>query len=242
MTLMNKDPREHDREYYKSVGIQKFMHDETRGEQYAWRRVMRLVEPDSSHSILDVGCGLGQHTFYLAGRCAEAVGIDTSHDAIEFAKKKFQADNLRYLCADVADVDFGRRFDQAALLSVLEHMTQEQHNRVMEALSRLIVPGGVLNVAVPTGKTRAARSKLKKRGHDTLDYTGDPMHVRSFTPGELVRDVERFGFKLEASEFDYARTLVSGATLMRIARVCLPLKRLLGGRVLSAYLRFRRKN
>ncbi len=232
--------QEHGKEYFDKTGMKKFLRDkEGRGEQYAWQKVMRLVKLSPTDRVLDVGCGLGQNTYYLAQRSAEAVGIDPSQHAVDFAKEKFRADNLRYICGEVWDVEPGGPFDQVCLLSVAEHMTQEQHDRALKAITRLLVPGGAFNVVVPTGRTAAARHKLKKRGHNTLDYTGDPMHVRSFTPDEIVRDIERFGFKLEAEEFDYARTLVSGGSLSRLTRICPCFKPLLKNRVLSAYLRFR---
>jgi len=232
--------REYGKEYFDKTGMKKFLRDgERRGEHYAWRKVMRLVEPLPTDRVLDVGCGLGQNTYYLAQRCAEAVGIDPSQGAVDFAKEKFRADNLQYICGEVWKADQGGPFDQVCLLSVAEHMTQEQHNRALKAVTRLLVPGGALNVVVPTGGTAAARHKMKKRGHNTLDYTGDPTHVRSFTPDEIVSDIERFGFKLEAEEFDYARTLVSSNSLSRLARICPCFKPLLRNRALSAYLRFR---
>ena len=46
-----------------------------------------LPHADSGRTIVDLGCGNGTQTRYLATRFARAVGVDLSHAAIEHARR-----------------------------------------------------------------------------------------------------------------------------------------------------------
>lgn len=65
-------------------------------------------------SVLDVGCGTGEHVIYLAGLGHESWGIDASHAAIMKAKKKAEQRHVKvnFLVRNALDLQgLGRRFD-----------------------------------------------------------------------------------------------------------------------------------
>src|SRR5262245_16068204 len=53
--------------------------------------------------ILDLACGVGYGTRLLAERARAAdavVGVDVSEQAIEFARGRYAAERIRFVCAD----------------------------------------------------------------------------------------------------------------------------------------------
>jgi SAM-dependent methyltransferase len=66
-------------------------------------------------SVLDLGCGTGNHDFPLARRGYEVTGIDRSAQMISFARKKAVRGKLRprFIQATMQSFQLGRTFDAA---------------------------------------------------------------------------------------------------------------------------------
>jgi SAM-dependent methyltransferase len=124
-------------------------------ERHWWfvarRRIMRSVvekvlKPDGSSTVVDVGCGTGANLAALADgyRC---VGIDTSPEAIELAARRFPS--VQFLCG-MAPGDLGEVVDTARLyllMDVMEHVHDD-----FELLSELLAaaaPGSCFLITVP---------------------------------------------------------------------------------------------
>src|SRR5215211_7579425 len=52
-------------------------------------------------SILEIGCGTGKNTVFLAGIGEQVSAIDFSQGMIEKAKQKVQAENVRFSMMDI---------------------------------------------------------------------------------------------------------------------------------------------
>jgi ubiquinone/menaquinone biosynthesis C-methylase UbiE len=63
--------------------------------------------------ILDIGCGSGRDSIFLAKQGFEVWGIDISKEAIKKAKEKFRAKNLHFLVGDIKDLKFKDEFFDA---------------------------------------------------------------------------------------------------------------------------------
>ncbi len=98
--------------------------------------------------VLEVGCGTGAQTVFLAGRNpgARIIAVDISPDSLEQAKDRIRREgitNVEFRQADVYRLPFGgERFDHIFVCFVLEHLA-----RPLEALvhlKKLLKPGGSL--------------------------------------------------------------------------------------------------
>lgn len=80
-----------------------------------------------SHSVLDLGCGVGRFTFRLANRCKEIYGVDSSATAIQYCRKKIKnSSNIKFEIMDVRDLKFdNEKFDWTLSITVLQHVTSE---------------------------------------------------------------------------------------------------------------------
>lgn len=60
--------------------------------------------------VLDLGCGSGRDSIFLANQRFEVWGIDISKEAIRKAKEKFQSENLHFLVAEAENLPFTDEF------------------------------------------------------------------------------------------------------------------------------------
>ena len=83
-------------------------------------KLLRKYGAAQIDSILDLGCGTGNHALPLARRGFEVIGVDRSEFMIEQARKKAAASGRsaadRFHCADLRSVDLGRQFDAVLLM------------------------------------------------------------------------------------------------------------------------------
>jgi len=106
--------------------------------------------------VLDFGCGSGYGTERIANCCKRIIGIDISADAIDYARGKFQADNLQF--ATIAPVEeqplpfADQSFDVVLSFQVIEHVPDV--GRYLSEIGRVLRPGGIFVVATPDRSSR----------------------------------------------------------------------------------------
>src|SRR6476619_1337531 len=88
--------REWFREWFNSDYYHKlyFERDEKEAQQFIDQLVHHFNMPAGSR-ILDVACGRGRHSRYLASLGYDVTGIDISPESIKYAKQ-FESDNLQF--------------------------------------------------------------------------------------------------------------------------------------------------
>ncbi|MDQ3867543.1 MAG: class I SAM-dependent methyltransferase [Actinomycetota bacterium] len=110
-------------------------------------RVHELVQARrrGARTLLDVACGTGAHLERLAPRY-DVAGVDLDPEMLAVARARLPGVELRE--ADMADFDFGRRFDAVVCLfsSIAYVRTVERLERAVAAMARHLEPGGVLLV------------------------------------------------------------------------------------------------
>ncbi len=110
--------------------------------------VVALVERGemAPGQALDLGCGTGTNSIYLARHGWEVVGVDFSGVAIRRARRKAcQAGvNVRFYRADVTDLSFLEGpFDLALDIGCLHSLPEAGRARYAAELKRLVRPGGL---------------------------------------------------------------------------------------------------
>lgn len=97
-------------------------------------------------SILDLGCGTGNHAIPLARRGYRVTGVDRSPAMIEVARGKSAGLDLEWVVADIRGVRLPGTYDAALLMfAVLSYQTDNADVcAVLETARRHLRPGGVL--------------------------------------------------------------------------------------------------
>src|ERR671937_2884362 len=81
---------------------------------FVWKHGEALLEwlaPKPGERVLDLGCGTGHLTARLAESGVEAVGLDSSPEMVERARRAYPG--LRFEVGDARDFALDERFDAA---------------------------------------------------------------------------------------------------------------------------------
>jgi cyclopropane fatty-acyl-phospholipid synthase-like methyltransferase len=110
-----------------------FVHAEERGEL--------------SGSILDVGCGTGEHSLFFASHGHEVVGVDSSPRAIQKAQEKARKRKIRGATFRVADAlklsrELKRTFDNVIDCGLYHVFTDEQRLQFVKSLHSVLKENG----------------------------------------------------------------------------------------------------
>jgi len=157
--------------------------------------------------VLDVGCGVGYGSHFLAENGAESVlAFDLSSETIEHAREFYAHPNLIFEVASATDFDFGICFDVVTCFELIEHVDEQQ--AVIHCIRRALKDDGVLIISTP-------RALEAKRTH---------FHTREFSEPEfrglLEGSFPQVNFYFENNHFS---SLITNHKPSQIDRV-LPLK------------------
>jgi 2-polyprenyl-6-hydroxyphenyl methylase/3-demethylubiquinone-9 3-methyltransferase len=98
---------------------------------------------DSSRKILDIACGAGFLTNYLATYRYETTGVDLSSESLDVARQYDTSGAVSYREADALSLPFASEtFDAVCLMDFLEH-TDRPGDAIIEA-ARVLKPKGLL--------------------------------------------------------------------------------------------------
>lgn len=96
---------------------------------------------------IDVGCGQGRNTLWLASKGFQVVALDNSRSAIETLKKAAKAQNLKIdiRLADIRSFDFGtEKFDLVLIQTTLNHLEHNYIPAVCEKIMKSLAPKGLI--------------------------------------------------------------------------------------------------
>jgi|GEM_PF-1845453 len=99
--------------------------------------------------VLDIGCGTGYGSHYLANNNAKnIVGLDISNDAISFAKKNYVLPNLSFQIGDALKTKFeDNSFDTIIAFEIIEHVKDPFH--FLNECIRIMKKEGTLILSTP---------------------------------------------------------------------------------------------
>jgi SAM-dependent methyltransferase len=141
------------------------------GEIELLGRVFRRYATNHVQTVLDLGCGTGNHALRLSASGYTVVGVDRSSEMLAVAEQKAreQAVGLRVHQADIRDVNLGKTFDAVLMMfAVLGYQIEDEDVK---------------------GALRAARSHLRPGGLLVFDVWYGPAVVAQGTQ-ERVRTME----------------------------------------------------
>lgn len=127
--------------------------------------------------VLDVGCGTGYGTAFLAETAKSAVGIDFSRQAVRYATAEYGSPKLQFLRMNAELLEFpDRSFDFIISTENFEHLRDQRAN--LREMSRVLTDGGMLLVATPNPEMFVGLS--------------NPYHTHEFTYEELYQIIREF--------------------------------------------------
>ncbi len=192
------------------------------GEWATVSYMLQVVGTPRDAFILDVGCGSGWTTLFLAEAGYRAHGVDLVPANIELCRQRAQrwGSSARFEVADMDDLPAGGPADVVLIFDALHHSTRQA--AVLEGVARRLKPGGWLLLGEPTWLHRlspGARATTRDLGWSE----------RGLTLRGLRRDLRAAGFGATRRFFGPTEPYAS-----RIRGTAWQLARLVGASVLVA--------
>ena len=113
-------------------------------------RLFKTYGDGQIKTVLDLGCGTGNHALPLSIKGFEVIGVDRSESMLAQARKKATrsspAERDAFYQADIRSMDLGRRFDAVLMMfAVLGYQLENAEiMEVFRAARRHLNPGGLL--------------------------------------------------------------------------------------------------
>jgi SAM-dependent methyltransferase len=148
---------------------------------------------------LEVGCGAGDQSLFLAQLGFDVTGVDISPTAIEWAKEKAsnRGVNAQFLVGDVRDLSAipDSSFDLVLDGNCWHFIIGEGRARFLQSVYRVLRPGGLFLV----NSVCNLPADLPDINRHTRVHIVDGVAVTYFGDAEeLLRDLSEAGFKVES--------------------------------------------
>jgi len=126
----------------------------------------------SGKKVLDVACGVGYGSRYLAESAASVTGVDLDSWAISYAKSRYgDLANIDFLEGDALKLPFeAHSFDVVCSFETIEHVPNA--HLFLTEVQRLLIPNGIFIVSTPAARHTTSTPK-------------NPHHVQEWTPHDF---------------------------------------------------------
>jgi SAM-dependent methyltransferase/predicted nuclease with TOPRIM domain len=126
--------------------------------------------------VLDLACGEGYGSAFLAETAASVLGVDIDRDTVEQAAVKYKRDNLRYRQGDAARIPLeDRSVDAVVSFETIEDIDETLQHQFLKEINRVLKEDGILIMSTPN---KAVYS-------DRYDYFNE-FHIHEFYLDEFL--------------------------------------------------------
>lgn len=192
-----------DSKYYHLL----YKHRSNSEAQFFIDNLLGFLEPNDGAKMMDLACGKGRHSVYLANKGYKVVGTDLSKESIDFASQ-FETEQLNFFVHDMREVFPSQPYDFIFnfFTSFGYFETDEEHVDVLREVKAGLSPNGTfvmdfLNIdKVLSG---LVKKETKKVGDIEFQIK------RKFDQGKIVKSI---AFHAEGEDF-YFEEKVRGFNL-----------------------------
>lgn len=194
------------RSYYGSF-IQSFGPLRRQKYDLQLEQLTALVRSGEVRSILDVGCGCGSVSLWLAQEGADVTGIDITTERLRVARRRAELMGLPAKFQQANILEMTGTYDAIWIEQAYHHL--EPRRDVQAKIGSLLNPGGRLIISETNAWNPLVQAQLfRRRGFKTVrEHVGDDgrVHVygdeRITTPGALTQGFDKHGVKTLGTKY-----------------------------------------
>jgi 2-polyprenyl-3-methyl-5-hydroxy-6-metoxy-1,4-benzoquinol methylase len=141
--------------------------------------------------ILDIGCGAGTISFYLAKKGNEVMGIDISEKAIDAcmkSTKKLNLNNINFKKMNFPYEIPNEKYDIVLCIETIEHLKDD--SLALKRVFSLLKPNGVLILSTPS-----SNAPLFRMGYAN-QFDKRVGHLRRYSIADLIKKFHLAGFEV----------------------------------------------
>jgi len=153
----------------------------------------------SGKKIIDIGCGYGDFLKYCQKKGYDGFGLDPAQDAVDSARKA----GINVIKADIENLKdvIKEKYDVVVMLNVFEHL-REPYKTLKIIKNYVLKDHGLLIIRVPN-----EFNKLQVIANQEYNlkswWISAPQHINYFSVPQLVKLVNRSGFKVFLKEASF---------------------------------------
>jgi len=192
--MENKKLKEYYEEFHKKCCIQTKV---LSSNNFTYHIVLAFIDKylRPNMKVLDIGCGIGTISLYIASKGNKVLGIDISEKAINAAQKTAELlgiENASFRAVNFLDVDFEEKFDFVIFSEVLEHLPDDKF--AIKKIYNLLRANGILFLSTCLERDPMHKIRIRLLGKDKFDISVG--HLRRYSKEELTQLLESNGFKI----------------------------------------------
>ena len=150
-------------------------------------KFLKLIPRNSK--ILDLGCGNGEKTNHIANLGFNIIGIDSSKEAISYAKTKFP--KLKFYLRNALSTKLkNNSFDAIISIAVFHCFLEKDRKKYVKELNRILKNKGFLFQLVLSSEDETMKKGKEAEQNTFVQKSGIPFHL--FTKEELEEYFSNF--------------------------------------------------
>lgn len=162
--------------------------------------IKRFINIKKGARILDLGCGLGNLTWYFKTVKAKVIGVDISPQSIAYAKANIKSANITFQVQSAHNLDFiDNYFDAVIGNGILHHLDLK---KALPEILRILKPGGRIFFTEPN--LINPEIFLEKEIPFLRKLVGNSPEEAPFSRWWIKKTLEKYKFKnVQATPFDF---------------------------------------
>lgn len=130
---------------------------------HRYEEAAKLINKPNA-KILDIACGSGFGSNYLAKLGYQVIGGDLSHDVVLDCSNKYKLDNLEFKQIDGTQIPFEDKFfDVVISFETIEHTTEFQ--KMLNEFKRVVKKDGIIILSTPNFLINSPGGKIINKYH-----------------------------------------------------------------------------
>ena len=135
-----------------------------------------IILPKVKGKVLDLGCGEG----WLTKEIAKMPSVETVIACDKFSEQpeENKDEKIEYIKSNINDLNFIGQFDTIVSTEFIEHITEEDLNKLLVKITKWLKPDGRFLGSTP----------------NVNQHSGNPYHLREYSVDELKAKFSLFNF------------------------------------------------